>query len=81
MVCRVLGMSRARVGWRIGRKNAPLCSVCVFLLAHLFDSDLHAVFCEHDILLLHRLLSLVGEIVGPEVHLSGHVSTSRCERL
>lgn len=71
-------MPRARLGKRI-EENAPLCSVCIFFLAHLFDSDLHAVFCEHDVLLLHGLLSLMGKIVGPEVHLLGHVSI-RCAR-
>lgn len=75
MVLRV-GMSRARMWERI-EENAPLCSVCIFLLAHLFDSNLHAVLCEHDVLFLHGLLSLAGEIVGPEVHLLGHVSTQR----
>lgn len=49
--------------------NTPLRLIRIILLTNLLDSNLHAVFRELHILLFHLFLSLVGEVVGPDVHL------------
>jgi hypothetical protein len=57
-------------------KNGPLCLFLILFITNGLDADLQAVLCKLDILLLHGLFSLVGEIVCPEVHLS--VCVSQC---
>lgn len=42
-----------------------LCLVGVFLVVDLSDSNLHAIFCERYILLLHVVLSAIGHLVSP----------------
>jgi hypothetical protein len=55
------------------RDNTPLRFIRIFLLTHLLDTDFHAIFRKADVLLFHVGFSLVGEIVGPEVHLRSFV--------
>jgi hypothetical protein len=54
--------------WKV-EKNTPLRPIRIFLLTHLLDTDFHAILCEANVFLLHVVFSLVGEIVGPDVHL------------
>jgi hypothetical protein len=56
-----------------GRDDTPLRPIRIFLLTHLLDTDFHAIFREADVLLFHVGFPLIGEIVGPEVHLRSFV--------